>query len=189
MANFSDSLNVILYHEGGYANNPADPGGETKYGISKKQYPDLDIAGLTPQQAGEIYRRDYWIPNRINEITNQDIANAVMDAVVNHGKGVSIVQEAANRSGADLTVDNIIGSKTIAALNSVNPDAFLSNYVAVRKGYYDSLIQSDPALAEFRTGWYKRASFFLPHGQIPGTTLAIAAIVITAIWLFGRKKA
>ena len=46
--------------EGGYVNDPSDPGGETKFGISKRSYPDLDIKNLTLEQAREIYCDDYW---------------------------------------------------------------------------------------------------------------------------------
>jgi lysozyme family protein len=52
----------ILAVEGGYVNNPADPGGETKYGISKRAYPNIDIAKLTLDQALNIYYNAYWQP-------------------------------------------------------------------------------------------------------------------------------
>lgn len=57
---FEECVNFILEKEGGYTNNPLDPGLETKYGISKRSYPDLDIKALTQRQAIEIYRRDFW---------------------------------------------------------------------------------------------------------------------------------
>ena len=57
---FEVALNFVLKWEGGYVNDPRDSGGETKFGISKKAYPNLDIKNLTQQQAGEIYRSDYW---------------------------------------------------------------------------------------------------------------------------------
>src|SRR5690606_2973445 len=57
---FLHAVEVVLEHEGGYVHDPHDPGGETKFGISKRQYPDLDIANLTREQAIEIYRRDWW---------------------------------------------------------------------------------------------------------------------------------
>lgn len=50
----------VLRLEGGYVNDPNDPGGETKYGISKRSYPQLDIANLTEADAKAIYARDYW---------------------------------------------------------------------------------------------------------------------------------
>src|SRR5690606_28008981 len=54
---FRRAVEVVLKHEGGYVNNPSDPGGETKYGISKRSYPELDIANLTQEDAIAIYYR------------------------------------------------------------------------------------------------------------------------------------
>lgn len=58
---FERALEFVLKWEGGYVNDPADPGGETKYGISKRSYPGLDIRGLTRDEAGDIYWTDYWL--------------------------------------------------------------------------------------------------------------------------------
>lgn len=60
MSFFLQAFAVVIGEEGGYVDDPADPGGETKYGISKREYPNLDIAQLTLVQAQEIYERDYW---------------------------------------------------------------------------------------------------------------------------------
>ena len=80
--------NWILKAEGGYVNDPNDPGGETKYGISKAAYPDLDIAGLTINQAMDIYEKDYW---NANGLDNYDIKVAFMlfDIAVLQGAGVA----------------------------------------------------------------------------------------------------
>lgn len=58
--NFERAVAFIFRHEGGYVNDLRDPGGETKYGISKRAYPNLDIKELTEDKAKEIYRRYYW---------------------------------------------------------------------------------------------------------------------------------
>lgn len=63
---FGRCVDWILKWEGGYVNDPADPGGETHWGISKRSYPDLDIRNLTKQEAIEIYRKDYWEASRSN---------------------------------------------------------------------------------------------------------------------------
>lgn len=62
--NFDMAFDRLMDHEGGYVNDPNDPGGETKYGVSKRSYPDLDIKNLTRDAAKEIFRRDFW--DRIN---------------------------------------------------------------------------------------------------------------------------
>lgn len=79
---FNYCVEQILKHEGGYVNDPRDPGGETNFGISKRAYPNLDIKSLTKEVAIEIYRRDYW--NRIDK-TFPELNLLVFDAAVNQG--------------------------------------------------------------------------------------------------------
>ncbi|KWT77357.1 glycosyl hydrolase 108 family protein [Candidatus Magnetominusculus xianensis] len=59
-AYYTAAVRFVLDAEGGYVNDPDDPGGETKYGISKRAYPSLDIKSLTIEDAKRLYRRDYW---------------------------------------------------------------------------------------------------------------------------------
>ena len=75
---------MIIQVEGGYVDHPSDPGGETKYGISKRAYPDLDIKNLTYAEAQEIYIRDYISPVMTN-VRNERMQAMVSDAAVNHG--------------------------------------------------------------------------------------------------------
>lgn len=58
--NFDLAFERLISHEGGYVNDPRDPGGETKWGISKRAYPNLNISQLTREDARAIYRRDFW---------------------------------------------------------------------------------------------------------------------------------
>ena len=58
---FNIALGFVLRHEGGYVNDPADPGGETNFGISKRYHPREDIKNMTAKRAGEIYLEEYWI--------------------------------------------------------------------------------------------------------------------------------
>ena len=66
--NWERSLLHVIRWEGGYVNDPRDPGGETNLGISKRSYPHLDIKALTREDAEEIYRRDYWMKSGANEL-------------------------------------------------------------------------------------------------------------------------
>jgi|WetSurMetagenome_2_1015567.scaffolds.fasta_scaffold711481_1 lysozyme family protein len=84
MANFKKAIDFVLAHEGGYSNDPKDPGGETKYGISKRAYPDLIIANLTPDEAIEIYRKDYWEPCRADQLSDS-LSILHFDSAVVHG--------------------------------------------------------------------------------------------------------
>lgn len=65
---FSEMIDVVLKFEGGYVNDPKDPGGETNFGISKRQYPNLDIKNLTKDQAKQIYFRDYYLKYDIDKL-------------------------------------------------------------------------------------------------------------------------
>lgn len=75
---------MVLELEGGLVYDPQDPGGLTKYGISQRAYPDVDIANLRVADAREIYRRDYWEPvaERVSDPRLQILA---FDSAVNHG--------------------------------------------------------------------------------------------------------
>lgn len=55
-----DAHSAPIDHEGGCVNHPEDPGGETKFGITKRSYPHLNIRDLTLDDARAIYRRDFW---------------------------------------------------------------------------------------------------------------------------------
>jgi lysozyme family protein len=85
---FDEAFDRLLGSEGGYVNHPADPGGETNWGISKRSYPAIDIKNLSRTQAKEIYRQDFWLA------AGQGIAPAVafqvFDAAVNHGISTAI---------------------------------------------------------------------------------------------------
>ncbi len=66
---FDQAFRFILKHEGGYSNHPEDPGGETKFGISKRAYPNLDISSLKLHEAKGLYRRDYWNASGADELS------------------------------------------------------------------------------------------------------------------------
>ena len=84
MTNFDTAFLLVIGVEGGYVNNPEDPGGETKYGISKRAYPDLDIRNLTLAAAKAIYLRDYWTAHHCDQM-EWGKALLVFDCAVNGG--------------------------------------------------------------------------------------------------------
>jgi Glycosyl hydrolase 108 len=87
MTDFAAAVALVLEHEGGYVNDPNDPGGETNFGISKRAYPDLDIRALTREGAIGFYRRDYWTP-AMDAAPTQELANCALDCAVNQGPAV-----------------------------------------------------------------------------------------------------
>jgi lysozyme family protein len=168
MANFEEAMNIVIQHEvgddkeGGYTNDPRDPGGETKWGISKKAYPELNIAALSREEAEEIYRSKYWIPNRYNEINDQSLANKLFDLSVNWGaKIVNItIQHAyciyANSAGsATIAADGIVGNATIAALNNLNTtqtEMLMFVFCCFMAEHYNNL----PTSKYYLHGWLNR---------------------------------
>lgn len=141
----------ILDVEGGYVDNPYDPGGETKYGISKSAHPELDIASLTKDQAIEIYRKEYWVPTagRIEDL-NPSVALLLFDWAVNSGNkaGVMKLQEALH-----VAQDGVIGPKTRVALAEVaNSKTLVVNLFAARAMFYMSL----KTWPKFGLGWMRR---------------------------------
>lgn len=85
MSFFDAAFEIVVGIEGGYVNDPKDPGGETRWGISKRAYPNLDIANLTLEQAKAIYFEDYWTPAGC-ETMRWELALCVFDACVNQGE-------------------------------------------------------------------------------------------------------
>src|SRR5690606_39725856 len=82
---FLRAVEVVLEHEGGYVNDPRDPGGETNWGISKRAYPDLDIANLTRTDAIAIYYRDWWQRYEYDRLKDDAVVTKLLDMAVNMG--------------------------------------------------------------------------------------------------------
>ena len=86
---FTMCVEFVLDREGRtYENNPADPGGETAFGISKRAYPNLDIKSLTEDKAKDIYFNDYWLKMHCDSFETKK-ALCIFDCAVNQGIGVA----------------------------------------------------------------------------------------------------
>ena len=155
MKNFEEIIEKVLEHEGGYVNDPKDLGGETKYGITKRFYPDVDIKNLTIEQATEIYKKDYWDRNKVESLP-QNLWHIYFDMCVNMGKrtAVKVLQRAAVNKGKDIEVDGGLGPMTIGALKGVE----LDRVRAFRVKYYVDLITARPEQEKFFLGWFRRAT-------------------------------
>ncbi|MBE3604117.1 peptidoglycan-binding protein [bacterium] len=151
----------VLRDEGGYVNNPDDPGGETNYGISKRSYPDLDIAHLTREQAIEIYFRDWWRKFRFGELPS-GIAAKAFDLAVNMGAGAAVrcLQRALRACGRLVAEDGVIGDATIVAALDCAPAALMAALRSEAAGYYRALATAarlEGRNDEFLRGWLNRA--------------------------------
>ena len=119
---FEPALELSLENEGGYANDPNDPGGETNFGISSCAYPNEDIKNLTIERARYLYKRDYWYPLRLDTLVDQRLANNLFDWGIHHGvRGTAKKWQLmlAREYGFKGKVDGIIGSATIEFTNNL----------------------------------------------------------------------
>ena len=150
----------ILKHEGGYVNHPADKGGPTKYGITQRTYPDLDIASLTREQAAEIYYRDWYLPLRCDRINDERVALKLLDVAVNMGasRAVRIFQQSLVERGHDIQTTGRINDATIAAANKANPEKLLEVFRRRQADRYRAIIAADPSQAVFERGWMNRVN-------------------------------
>ena len=174
MANFTDAFKITMHIEGGYANNPNDPGGETFMGIARKDNPNwsgwatidaiknthpanlnkaLEADAVLLQEIMAFYKANYWDVNETGLINNQQVANQVFDTAVNCGTGTAakFLQEAAG-----VKVDGQVGSITIGAVNSANAEDLYNKFIAYRKQYYLDIISRKPSMAEFKNSWLSR---------------------------------
>jgi lysozyme family protein len=116
MSNFFDrAFDIVVGEEDGYVNDPHDPGGETKFGISKRKYPNVDIKNLTKDGAKVIFKVDYW------DVVSGDqlpwpLCLYVFDSAVNQGCGKvdGYPTERMLQRALSVPQDGIIGRTTIA---------------------------------------------------------------------------
>ena len=152
---FDEIIEQVLEHEGGYVDDPTDRGGQTKYGISKRAYPDEDIKALTVERAKELYKRDYWDRFKVDNLPDR-IRHIYFDMCVNMGGGraTKILQEACNsKNSYKIDVDGGIGKNTIKA--SANLEDFRLR--AYRVMFYAELVMKKPEQMKFWVGWFRRS--------------------------------
>lgn len=162
--NFKKAFAELIGIEGGYVNDPTDRGGETKFGISKRSYPNIDIKNLTLEQAQDIYYRDFWRELGLDAIMEYPVALELFDTAVNMGQGVAarFLQKALNlmnrnqRNFPDLKVDGVIGPKTIAAYQKVDDSTLLKVLNGLQFCRYKEICEYDPSQEKYFNGWMKR---------------------------------
>lgn len=148
---FAKCIGVVLKHEGGYVNDPDDWGGETKYGIAKRFFPDEDIKNLTIERAKHLYFRYYWIPMNLEGICREASALEIFDFGVNAGKRRAI--RTAQRI-CGVTPDGHVGPVTTNAINNYDGD-FVQDYKHSRRVYYE-YIATKRNNHKFLNGWLNR---------------------------------
>lgn len=145
---FDAAFEQLIGHEGGYVNHPHDPGGETKFGITKRSYPQLNLKKLSLQHAKIIYRRDFWDRLQLEQMPQQ-LRFQVFDAAVNSGAG-----NAARwlQAAVDVAQDGYIGSITLQAVALQTPAATVAKFNGVRLQFMTRL----STWPTFGKGWARR---------------------------------
>jgi lysozyme family protein len=144
----------LIDREGGYIDHPADPGGETKWGISRRflirvGLPNEDIRGMSRERAAELYDEYFVKPNRLDGFKDERLAELVLDWVVNGGPAVKSLQRLLS-----VDVDGVVGDETLKAANALSPkqiEALCASYLRDRMFYFASLTKHP-----FIKGWLAR---------------------------------
>lgn len=155
---FDAAVATVLEHEGGYVDDPHDPGGETKFGISKRSYPKLDIAHLTEAQAAALYRTDWWDRYGYGRLP-ASVGAKVFDLAVNMGPGTAhkMLQAACTDCGHPLVEDGKLGPATIAAAAACDAGELLDELRERAVRHYEMIAHLHPRLAKYLNGWCRRA--------------------------------
>ena len=171
----------ILSWEGGYANDPDDPGGATNRGVTigtwrqvgydKDGDGDIDVDDLkkiTVEDAvNRVMKPHFWDRWKADQIKSQSVANIVVDWVWASGKhGITEVQKILG-----VKVDGIVGPKTLGALNAQDPRALFDPIKRARLRFTDTFIKNRPTSEKYRKGWTRRLDYIrfgsLVHNTLP----------------------
>lgn len=173
MNDFFDLAFAYLLGDEGivFTNNPKDPGGATKFGVTKKAFEAFlkksvdvsDIENMTSDTAEWFYHESYWRPLRLDQISKASIAIAIFDTAVLYGPGTSAImaQKAVSVCGATIKLDGHLGDKSIEAFNIVKEGGFLQRFHDFILVHIDDVIQRNPEEEEFRKGWTNRTARLL----------------------------
>lgn len=150
-----DLIDKIIAREGGakVTKDPDDPGGTTKFGISQRAYPNLDIENLSYAEAREIYLQDYIVKPGFHLVTNLKTREMLVDFGVHSGPVTAIKQV---QKILGLAPDGKLGPKTIAAIDALAPDKLHKALTIARVVFLARQIQTTPSKIKYLTGWVSR---------------------------------
>ena len=158
MAKFETALPYVLRNEGGWSDDPNDPGGVTMrgitlgvasaYGIDTKE----KLKSISTEMIGRIYRDGYW---RLDGVVDQNVATKLFDMSVNMGLVTAV--KLAQKELKMVDIDGKCGPATIRAINSFDPEKFLTSLCLASMGHYIAISTKNPNLKKFLNGWTKRA--------------------------------
>lgn len=148
----------ILLVEGGYVNDPSDAGGETKYGISKRAHPELDIKNLTRAEAEQILINDYIVEPGFNDLTPSSLRDQLIDFGYHSGPARAI---RALQALVGVSIDGILGPGTLAAVSARDAIRLNNQLAAHRVEFLVDLVLDKPSQLKYLRGWVRRALSFI----------------------------
>ena len=153
---FEDHIFKILEIEGGFVDDPRDPGGATNFGICARSYPGVTIEDLTKEQATELYRRDFWnvIKGEELEAISARLACVLLDTAIHSGpmRAGRLLQVTLRSLGHDLAIDGVIGPRTLAAAQASDQQKLVAHCLAERAVFMSRL----GSWQRYRRGWMRR---------------------------------
>lgn len=156
--NWQAALAAVLHHEGGFVNNPKDPGGMTNLGCTKAVWEEWvghpvdekTMRGLTPAHVEPLYKRKYW-----DKVAGDDLPSGIdylcFDTAINSGPGraIKLLQ-----SCVGATVDGALGPKTLEAVKAADLPSLIQHYAEARLAFLQDL----PTWDTFGKGWGRRVA-------------------------------
>jgi len=163
--NFETALKALLKHEGGYVNHPADPGGMTNLGVTKRVWEEYvghavdeqTMRGLTPEAVAPLYKTRYWDAVKGDDLPS-GVDLCVFDCAVNSGVGRAskFLQQAAG-----VADDGKIGPGTLQAVMAKDPKELVEAFCDKRQAFLEAL----PTFATFGKGWSRRVAEVREQGE------------------------
>lgn len=160
----SEIISAILVREGGgrYTDVPADRGGPTKYGITQAALAEYrghavtpeDVKALTETEARAIYRQDYIVGPRLDQIADDLLRATAVDTAVNHGPSTAIKML---QYAVGAVADGVMGPQTIALANTANGRRAAIRLLCERARVYARIVEKNPTQVKFLEGWINRA--------------------------------
>jgi lysozyme family protein len=158
ISNWQKSFELMLKSEGGYVNNPADPGGMTNLGVTKatwenwvgRESDEAEMRGLTPEKVEPLYKKKYFDAVRGDELP-MGLDYLMFDFAVNAGAGRAIKTL---QSAVGVTPDGGFGPMTMAAVQAIDPVELIEKFSQAKEDFYRSL----GTFATFGKGWLNRVA-------------------------------
>ena len=158
ISNWDKSFTLLLKSEGGYVDNPADPGGRTNLGVTQNTWEswvgrpsnEKEMRGLTPSDVAPLYKKKFWDACSCDDLP-AGVDYLVFDFAVNAGVGRSAKTL---QSAVGATPDGSIGKVTVAAANGIPASDLIEKFSQIKTEFYQSL----PTFSTFGKGWLNRVA-------------------------------